>query len=43
VDFLDVVLDLKNGITKPFIKPNADTKYVSVSSSHPPPILKRIP
>ena len=43
VDFLDVVLDLKNDNTKPFIKPNANTKYVSVSSSHPPSILKRIP
>ena len=33
VDFLDVVLDLKNDITKPFIKPNANTKYVSVSQA----------
>ena len=43
VDFLDVVLDLENDITGSFIKPNTNTKYVSVSSSHPKPILKSIP
>ena len=32
VDFLDIILDLN---TRPFIKPNANTKYVSTSSSHP--------
>ena len=43
VDFLDVVFDLTNGTHKPFIKPNANTKYVSMMSSHPPSILKSIP
>ena len=42
-DFLDVVLDLSTGTQKPFIKPNANTKYVSMISSHPPNILKSIP
>ena len=43
VDFLDVVLDLNNIAYKPFIKPNASTKYVSLHSSHPPAILANIP
>ena len=42
-DFLDVVLDLSTGTQKSFIKPNANTKYVSMISSHPPNILKSIP
>ena len=43
IDFLDIIMDLSNNSTRPFIKPNANTKYVSTSSSHPPAILKSIP
>ena len=43
VDFLDMELDLQSGNTKPFIKPNSNTKYVSTKSSHPPAIIRGIP
>ena len=43
VSFLDIELDLLKGTTKPFIKPNSSTKYVSTSSSHPPSVIKSIP
>ena len=43
VDFLDVVLDLKNSTYKPFTKLNANTKYVSLQSNHPPAILANLP
>ena len=43
VDFLDVVLDLETGTYKPFIKPNANTMYVSPYSNHPSSITKNIP
>ena len=43
VDFLDIVLDLRRNKTKPYIKPNAGTKYISTESSHPPAIKKSIP
>ena len=32
VDFLDIILDLTNNSTRPFIKQNANTTYVSTSS-----------
>ena len=43
VDYLDVIMDLQNNSYKPFIKPNANTKYVSILSNHPPSILANIP
>ena len=43
MDFLDIILDLSSNSTRPFIKPNANTKYVSTSSSHPPAIIRSIP
>ena len=43
IDFLDVVLDLDTGSFKPFIKPNANTMYVSPHSNHPPSITANIP
>jgi hypothetical protein len=43
VDYLDVVLDLKNNSYKPFTKVNANTKYVSLQSNHPPVVLANIP
>ena len=39
VDFLDVLLDLPTGSFKPFTKPNANTKYVSPQSNHPPSVI----
>ena len=43
VDFLDIFMNLKRETTSPNIKPNMNTKYVSISSSHPPAIIKSIP
>ena len=43
VDFLDVVLDLETESFKPFTKPNANTRYVSPFSNHPPSIIANIP
>ena len=43
VDYLDVVLDLMDSSYMPFIKPNANTMYVSPMSSHPPAIIANIP
>ena len=43
VDYLDVVLDLKNNSFKPFTKVNANTKYVSLHSNHPPRVLSNLP
>ena len=40
---LDVALDLQNNSYKPFIKPNANTKYISPQSNHPPVIVANIP
>ena len=41
--FLDVWLNLEDGSFKPFVKTNANTKYVSPQSSHPPSIIRNIP
>ena len=43
VDFLDIILDLSSNVIRTFLKPNANTKYVSTSSSHPPAIIRSIP
>ena len=43
VDYLDVVLDLRDNSFKPFTKTNANTMYVSPMSSHPPSIIANIP
>ena len=43
VQFLDVTLDLKNEIFKPYIKPGDKPIYVHSKSNHPPAILKNIP
>ena len=43
IDFLDIIMDLGSNSTRPFIKPMANTKYVSTFSSHPPAIIKSIP
>ena len=43
VQFLDVTLDLKNEIFKPYIKPGDKPTYVHSKSNHPPSILQNIP
>ena len=43
INFLDVTLNLTDGIHKPYRKPNDTTLYVSKHSNHPPAIIKQIP
>ena len=43
VQFLDVTLDLKNEIYKPYIKPGDKPTYVHSDSNHPPSIIRNIP
>ena len=43
VDFLDVNLDLRTGLHKPFMKPNQNPLYVHNLSNHPRKILENIP
>ena len=43
VDFLDITMDLKSGIHKPYMKPNNTPLYVHKESNHPPNITKNIP
>ena len=43
VDFLDVTLDLKSNIYKPYKKTNNQLLYVHSQSNHPPSIKKNIP
>ena len=43
VDFLDVILYLKNATYHPFIKPNNTPFYVQELSNHPHAVTKNIP
>ena len=43
VDFLDVTMDLKTGLHRPYTKPNNTIQYVHTSSNHPPHIIQNIP
>ena len=43
VDFLDITMDLRSTIYKPFMKPNNTPLYVHKESNHPPSIIKNIP
>ena len=43
VDFLDITIDLRTGIHKPYMKPNNSPLYVHKDSNHPPSIVKNIP
>ena len=43
VQFLDVTLDLRNEVFKPYIKPGDRPLYVNSQSNHPASILKNIP
>ena len=43
VNFLDVNLDLKTGLHKPYMKPNSTPLYVHSLSNHPKKILQNVP
>ena len=43
VQYLDVELDLRKSIYKPYRKPNSEPLYVNINSNHPPTVLKQIP
>ena len=43
IDFLDIAMDLRTGVHKPFMKPNNTPLYVHNKSNHPPNIIKNIP
>ena len=41
--FLDLELDLENGVHRPYRKPDNEPLYVNANSNHPPNVLKQIP
>ena len=43
VDFLDVTLNLNNGMFKPFSKNDSAPRYINISSNHPRLVLRQIP
>ena len=43
VNFLDMTLDLNEGIYKPYMKPGNTPLYIHRKSNHPPSITKNIP
>ena len=43
VDFLDITLDLRTAIYKPYKKPKSDLTYIHKQSNHPPTIIKNLP
>ena len=43
VDFLDITLDLRPAIYKPYMKPNSNLTYIHKQSNHPPSIIKNLP
>ena len=43
VNFLNITLNLSNGIFKPFMKDNDTPTYVHNKSNHPQTVLKNIP
>ena len=42
-DFLDVTLDLRNNLYKPYRKQNNNLSYINKHSNHPPAIIKNLP
>merc|ERR1711974_257728 len=42
-DFLDINLDLKTDIFKPYMKPNDTPLYINTQSNHPPHIFRNLP
>ena len=43
VDYLDVTLNLSDGLHKLFHKPNSEINYIHRESNHPPSIIKQSP
>ena len=43
VDFLDITLDLRTGIYKPYRKPNSSIDYLHKDSNHPPSTMTNLP
>ena len=43
VNYLDVTLDLKDGIFRPYHKRSDQMQYIHTESNHPPNIIKNIP
>ena len=43
VDYLDVTLNLSDGLDKLFHKPNSEINYIHRESNHPPSIIKQLP
>ena len=43
VDFLDITLDLRTAIYKPYKEPNSNLTYIHKQSNHPPSIIKNLP
>ena len=43
IDFLDITLDLKNNLYKPYQKQNNILLYINKHSNHPPAIIKNLP
>ena len=41
--FLDLELNLENGVHRPYRKPDNEPLYVNANSNHPPNVLKQIP
>ena len=42
VDFLDITLDLRTAIYKPYKRSNSNLTYIHKQSNHPPPIIQNI-
>ena len=43
VDFLDITLDLRTGVYKPYKKPTNNIAYIHKQSNHPPSTIKNLP
>ena len=43
VDYLDVTLNLTNGLFHLYRKPNGEPLYINTKSNHPPTVIKQIP
>ena len=43
VNYLDITLDLRSSIYKPFMKPGNTPLYVNYGSNHPPSVLRGLP
>ena len=43
VNYLDVILNLKDGTFRPYHKPDDQMPYIHTESNHPPNIIKHIP